>query len=501
MERGRLSNEGLLSRHRLSEDGHHHGHTWAERLSEDISKITPKLSFDGEATWRANPSVVVPKDRNQTGSMQHVHDDRISSDGATFNPLLDGKIEYQDLSEHHDENILQVFNSKALTIFLLINTMIGSGILNQPFVFKRAGVFGGILGYILASVMTWLGLNLLTAAGVKTNIPEYGRLAKYALGAKGEIAIDVSIIVGCFGSLLGYILVVGSTLSQLLISWGCNSIACDLYFTTLLAVGIFVLPICLFRHFGHLAFLSLFSVFTIVMVLGLVIIGGPLQQVPGTVLLFDGTGFVQSLGSIVFSLSCASANFQAYITTEKSSQNRTSWVWITAYVVFIGSLMCASMGVAGYASFKSGTVGIILDNFEGPKFDFFKVMVAGHLILYIPVNFVIMRYSIVKMTTTVKSEQLPWHIHAILSVTMLAGTTGMVLIMNFVGLTSGDAFSLILDITGGIAGSLTSFVLPALIFLAVCDHDDWLMWPARINLFLGVFIMMSVVITTAMNYI
>eukprot|EP01036_Dinobryon_divergens_P056408 gene56408-75317_t len=32
-------------------------------------------------------------------------------------------------------------NSKAVTIFLILNTMIGSGILNQPQVFQQAGVF------------------------------------------------------------------------------------------------------------------------------------------------------------------------------------------------------------------------------------------------------------------------------------------------------------------------------------------------------------------------
>jgi hypothetical protein len=35
-------------------------------------------------------------------------------------------------------------NSKALTTFLLLNTMIGSGILNQPYVFYESGFVGGV---------------------------------------------------------------------------------------------------------------------------------------------------------------------------------------------------------------------------------------------------------------------------------------------------------------------------------------------------------------------
>ena len=138
------------------------------------------------------------------------------------------------------------------------------------------------------------------------------------------------------------------------------------------------------RHFGHLALLSIFSVFAIVCVLFLVIIGGPIvADTSGPVEIFNVVGMVKSLGSIVFSLSCASANFQAFITTKKSAQNRVSWMKVTGYVVIIGSLMCVVMGLAGYISFKGNTDGIILDNFEGPQFDFFKLMVACHLILYV----------------------------------------------------------------------------------------------------------------------
>ena len=37
-------------------------------------------------------------------------------------------------------------NSANLTTFLLLNTMIGSGILNQPYVFRTSGIWGGIAG-------------------------------------------------------------------------------------------------------------------------------------------------------------------------------------------------------------------------------------------------------------------------------------------------------------------------------------------------------------------
>lgn len=347
-------------------------------------------------------------------------------------------------------------NSAKLTIFLLINTMIGSGILNQPYVFYDSGIIGGLLGFTLASIATWSGLLCLTEAGIKEDVLEYSGLAYRAFQKNGETLVDVSIIILAFGAQLGYILIVGTTLSDLLSSWGCGSVVCNDIYTTIISVSLFVAPVCMFRHFGHLAYLSLFSIAAIVAVLMLVLIGGPIkhqtEHISNSYEVFSISGMLRSTGSIVFALSCASANFQAFITTEKKSQNLESWSFITGAAVFVGAFMCAVMGVAGYLSFGSETEGMILDNFTQHGFDFFKIMVVTHLILYIPVNFVIMRYSLVKIVSGQRSELLDFSTHTALTLGMLAGITAIVILLLSLGLASGEAFSLILDLSGGIGG-------------------------------------------------
>jgi len=365
-------------------------------------------------------------------------------------------------------------NSAALTTFLLLNTMIGSGILNQPYVFRESGILGASVAFVIASLATWIGLMVLTESGIYVNVLEYSGLAKRAYAKTGERMIDLSIIITSFGSILGYILVVGSTTSSLLVSWGCAENVCNITNSTVTVVAFLVTPICLFRHFGHLAFLSLFSILAIVAVLLLVLIGGPLQHEGGSageIVLFNLEGTLASTGSIVFSLSCASANFQAFISTEKQSRNLNSWFRITSVAVFVGAAMCAGMGIAGYLSFRDSTQGEILDNFSGHGYDFFKVMVVCHLILYIPVAFVIMRYSFVKLAMGVRSETLPFSTHTLLSVGLMVTTTAFVLMMLRLGLASGPAFALILNVTGGIGGSLATFILPAAIYLKVMPKE------------------------------
>eukprot|EP01036_Dinobryon_divergens_P028613 gene28613-37589_t len=395
-------------------------------------------------------------------------------------------------------------NNAYLTTFLLLNTMIGSGILNQPYVFYQSGIVGGFLGFICASIGTWLGLLCLTAAGVHVNTLEYSGLAKRAFQEHGERLVDVAIIILTFGAQLGYILVVGTTISQLLSAWGCSSVVCDYFFTTIVAVALFVMPVCMFRHFGHLAYISLFSIGAIVAVLMLVLIGGPikhtLNHTSDVYNAFSITGTLKSVGSIVFSLSCASANFQAFISTEHKSRNLDSWKYITGSAVLAGTLMCMVMGLVGYLSFGSDTQGMILDNFPNPGYDFFRIMVVTHLILYIPVNFVIMRYSLVRMFANMKSENLNFFTHTVLTAVMLVGITALVLLLLGLGLASGDAFSLILNITGGVGGSLATLILPAAIYLKVMETDSPLYKPAIGLLVFGIFIMVAVVVNTILDY-
>ena len=134
-------------------------------------------------------------------------------------------------------------------------------------------------------------------------------------------------------------------------------------------------PLCLQRHFGHLAFVSVFSICAIILVLALVVIGGPIvgqqtESSKGPVGLMHGEGFLESLGSIVFALNCVAANFQAFSSTEERHRNLLSWKSITRTAVVVGTIMCMVMGIAGYLSFKDETDGDILTNFHAPGFAF-----------------------------------------------------------------------------------------------------------------------------------
>lgn len=245
-------------------------------------------------------------------------------------------------------NVDDIANSASLSMFLLLNAMIGSGILNQPYVFSQSGLIGGVAAFIVAAFFTWGGLMLLTETGISRGVLEYSGLTKKVFGKIGEQAVDFFIVIQAFGSQVGYILVVGQTTTELLNGWGCENAICGQYSTTIGTTILFVTPVCLLRHLGHLAILSLFSILAIVLCMALVVIGGPVttkNDEKSDVVIFDVIGMLGSAGSIVFALSCAPANFQAFVSTEKKSQNVPTWTWVTGGAVILGAIMCMIMGI------------------------------------------------------------------------------------------------------------------------------------------------------------
>lgn len=253
-----------------------------------------------------------------------------------------GKRSYSDsdlrLRESHHSN-----NSTLMTSFLLLNAMIGSGILNQPQVFMNAGIVAGLIMFLIASVFIWLGIVCLVESGVKSKIYDYSELAHFYFGELGEKIVDISIVIGNFGALLSYCDIIGITASDLILSWGCTDInACGPYMITCLIFLILVFPVCLKKNFGELAIYSVFSMGAIVLIMALVIIAGPIVKNNGPIKAF-GRNFGSQLGSIIFTLSCAFATFPTY----KSLGERTSAKWqsVTGITVSVGFVMCSIMGI------------------------------------------------------------------------------------------------------------------------------------------------------------
>ena len=88
---------------------------------------------------------------------------------------------------HDPESIHRKRVGPKLTAFLLLNAMIGAGILNVPYTFQQSGVVLGVCIFLFFGLLTWISLIALIHTGIVTNTWDYGELAQKACGKKGEV--------------------------------------------------------------------------------------------------------------------------------------------------------------------------------------------------------------------------------------------------------------------------------------------------------------------------
>jgi len=240
-----------------------------------------------------------------------------------------------------------------------------------------------------------------------------------------------------------------------------------------------VFPLSLQRSYGHFTGISIVSMTSVGLVLCLVVIGGPLYQAKygtasstssssSTSSLLLGSGGssapVSQLGSIIFTFSCASATFHTF----KYMRVRTlaEWRVVARTTVFCGWSLCVAMGTAGFLVFGKATEGIILANFnKGHVGDFFQLLFILHLVLYIPLDFLVARHSLLRLCGVSSGALVDNKAHAALSLLLLALATLAILLLDASNVRAGQSFSIILNFTGGLGGSIISFVLPAWLFL------------------------------------
>ena len=459
------------------------------------------LSAPAEASATARPVV----ERENSGGIERMGAPLIGDDGCTSSGGGDSGGGMAATPSNLDNVPRSEHNSPTLTIFLLVNTMIGAGILNMPQVFKEAGIFMGLCGFVVTAFATWLGLNLLIMLGERMGVMDYGAIARKNFGQRGVQFVDWCIVIHGFGAMLSYLITIGEVGASVYQALdGHNTAAEDLedpepsmaLYRTIATVctAFFVLPLCLIREYGHLAWISVLSIASIGGVMVLVIAHGPAvgreqagasERADVNIWPASGNGFFRKIGSVSFALGCASAAFHAYCSMKPC--NPRVWRRVTGWAVVVGSTLCCATGVAGYVAFRDGTKGEILDNFDrsDDAANFFRVLLILHLILYVPVDFVVMRYSLYKIFGY-DMKTSPRRVYVPVSMALLALALGMALITK--------DFGLVLDLTGGVAGASLYYIVPAVVVLKAWDRRDST-WVSAAALFVGGMFVVLITLT------
>jgi amino acid permease len=398
---------------------------------------------------------------------------------------------YLFMTKANEDNIN---NSFIPSVALLLNNMIGSGILVQAYVFAESGYVVAILAYIILGYFTYVGAIVISHSGYVRDLDDYGDIAREALGPFGDHITNLAIFVTNFSGLLSYIIII-MTLLQSVIETYTNSTPwyTDCGFLAACVTLLFIVPTCLIRKFGYLTVVSYISMLAISSVIMLVLIDGPLQEYKYNdqrLSTAHWKGFLDTIGSVVFAFSYSVGVF--HVKPYMADQTLAGFDEVALTTTIIGVSMCFLIGFVGYYSFRGDTESDILLNFGGTLGAVFKLIVIIHLIVYIPGDFVIMRYSLFQLCGS-DATQASDSVYYPATLAIIAVSAGLAIIIQE-ALGTNEAISVILNIAGGLGASLTSFLIPGLIgMLTLQKANPSLYYQSQALLGIGFFIPFLVV--------
>ena len=182
-------------------------------------------------------------------------------------------------------------NDKLGVTSLLISSMIGSGILNQPYCFMEGGIILVLCIYCAVGYGMYLCSHLLLSASEKVIVErnldpktfQYADLSYQVLGEPGRYVTEVFITFANFLILVSYIIVIGVLSSQVISTavTGDSPLEKAITRSSLDATIFFVVlvvPPCMIRNFGHLTFVSYASICTVALGIIFVVSFGPLED-------------------------------------------------------------------------------------------------------------------------------------------------------------------------------------------------------------------------------
>ncbi|KAK4944246.1 hypothetical protein LTR10_016359 [Elasticomyces elasticus] len=251
----------------------------------------------------------------------------------------------------------------------MANSIIGAGIIGQPYAFRQAGMVMGIILLVGLTITVDWTIRLIVINSKLSGADSFQATMQHCFGKSGLIAISVAQWAFAFGGMIAFCIIVGDTIPHVLAALVPG--LADLPFLWLLTDrrAVIILFVLGLAKASTLALISMLVIIVTIVTQGAFVDSDLRGDVRG--LLFVNDGFFQAVGVISFAFVCHHNSLLIYGSLKTPTLDRFSTV--THYSTFISLIACLIMALAGFLTFGDRTKGNVLNNFPA----------QGHLIVQI----------------------------------------------------------------------------------------------------------------------
>lgn len=266
----------------------------------------------------------------------------------------------------------------AVNIFI---SFVGAGLLGLPYAFSRSGWLLGIFCLGTVSIGNVYAMLLLVKCRKKleseghVGIKGYGDLGREVLGDKGEVLVNVCLVISQAGFATAYLIFIAANVQS--ITCGRADRALVIYACVpLLSV------LVQFRDMKKLSPFSLVADFANLMGLSCVLLQDfEYNTHSDTIKAVDLAGFVYVTSVCVYSLE----GVGLILPLENSCANREGFPKLLKQVILGITMLMAFFGSCGYIAFGDATIAPISLNLQGQSASFVKLALCLALYLTYPI--------------------------------------------------------------------------------------------------------------------
>lgn len=304
---------------------------------------------------------------------------------AAHEPLIapEGGPVFGRLTSHPDGmgSMLLLTQGSSLrgTIFNLLNTMIGGGVLGLPFAARQCGIVLGAALLLGTALMTDLTAWMLLVSVDFVRSSSYAMVGEALYGRWLGLLIDLVVLCNTFGVLVSYVVVLGDLVPPFLVLMGVPPLLHDRTVVLWASAGCVLLPLSLLRSMGALRHVSLVCMVMIAMFMCLMVAMGsgiiqvpkPAEEAPALLMADSFAAVAGQLPVVMFAYNClmnvpflyAELRQQRHQDVgSKFATKRAKMMVATHVSIGVGMVIYVLVSVFGYLAFGDSTHPDILTN-------------------------------------------------------------------------------------------------------------------------------------------
>ncbi|WYZ36751.1 hypothetical protein EsH8_II_000257 [Colletotrichum jinshuiense] len=395
-----------------------------------------------------------------------------------------------DVHEWAEQERARPKSGLRMAFMNMANSIIGAGIIGQPYALKQAGLLGGIILLVVLTVVVDWTICLIVINSKLSGSNSFQGTVEHCFGKTGLIAISIAQWAFAFGGMVAFGIIVGDSIPHVFTAiWPdlrqmpVMSLLANRQFVIVVFVLGVSYPLSLYRDIAKLAKASTLALISMGVIVGTVVIQGALTPKAergsfSPALLTVNTGILEAIGVISFAFVCHHNSLLIYGSLKTPTIDRFSRV--THYSTAISMVACLLMALAGFLTFGDKTLGNVLNNFpsDNVMVTLARLCFGLNMLTTLPLEAFVCRE--VMFNYFFPGEPFNMNLHLIFTSALVVSAMAMSLLTCDVGA--------VFELVGATSACAMAYILPPLCYIKLTTRS-WKTYVAAAIVVFGTLVM------------